>query len=89
VVRDLVAARGRCHRHASVVQDDIASRFGLVIVDEEQRFGDAQGKFKQLRAGGRAQLSGRRFPHALFALTGARDMSTIETRADRLPVERS
>jgi len=93
VVRDLVAGAVDVvigtHR---LVQDDIAFKdLGLVIVDEEQRFGVMhKEKFKQLRRlVDVLTLSATPIPRTLYlALTGARDMSTIETPPqDRLPVE--
>jgi len=75
-----------------LVQDDIGFReLGLVIIDEEQRFGVMQKeKFKLLRKlVDVLTLSATPIPRTLYlALTGARDMSTIETPPqDRLPVE--
>ena len=93
VVRDLVAGAVDVvigtHR---LVQDDIAFKeLGLVIVDEEQRFGVMhKEKFKQLRRlVDVLTLSATPIPRTLYlALTGARDMRTIATPPkDRLPVE--
>src|SRR5204863_3865122 len=75
-----------------LVQDDVAFKdLGLVIIDEEQRFGVMQKeKFKLLRKlVDVLTLSATPIPRTLYlALTGARDMSTIETPPqDRLPVE--
>src|SRR2546425_1203338 len=75
-----------------LVQDDVAFKeLGLVIIDEEQRFGVMQKeKFKLLRKlVDVLTLSATPIPRTLhLALTGARDMSTIETPPqDRLPVE--
>jgi transcription-repair coupling factor (superfamily II helicase) len=75
-----------------LVQSDIAFKdLGLVIIDEEQRFGVIQKeKFKLLRQlVDVLTLSATPIPRTLYlALTGARDMSTIETPPqDRLPVE--
>jgi transcription-repair coupling factor (superfamily II helicase) len=75
-----------------LVQDDVAFKdLGLVIIDEEQRFGVLQKeKFKQLRQlVDVLTLSATPIPRTLYlALTGARDMSTIQTPPqDRLPVE--
>jgi transcription-repair coupling factor (superfamily II helicase) len=75
-----------------LIQKDIQFKdLGLVIVDEEQRFGVAhKEKFKQLRTMVDVlTLSATPIPRTLYlALTGARDMSTIETPPqDRLPVE--
>ncbi|MDB6068718.1 MAG: mfd [Pedosphaera sp.] len=75
-----------------LLQDDIAFKdLGLVVIDEEQRFGVMhKEKFKQLRRlVDVLTLSATPIPRTLYlALTGARDMSTIETPPqDRLPVE--
>src|SRR5438552_6757856 len=75
-----------------LMQDDVHFKeLGLVIIDEEQRFGVMQKeKFKQLRKlVDVLTLSATPIPRTLYlALTGARDMSTIETPPqDRLPVE--
>src|SRR5437667_6346282 len=75
-----------------LVQDDVGFKdLGLVIIDEEQRFGVLQKeKFKLLRKlVDVLTLSATPIPRTLYlALTGARDMSTIETPPqDRLPVE--
>ena len=75
-----------------LVQDDIAFKdLGLVVIDEEQRFGVLhKEKFKLLRKlVDVLTLSATPIPRTLhLALTGARDMSTIETPPqDRLPVE--
>ena len=75
-----------------IVQDDIAFKdLGLVVIDEEQRFGVMhKEKFKRLRTlVDVLTLSATPIPRTLYlALTGARDMSTIQTPPhDRLPVE--
>jgi transcription-repair coupling factor (superfamily II helicase) len=75
-----------------LVQDDIAFKeLGLVVIDEEQRFGVMhKEKFKLLRKlVDVLTLSATPIPRTLhLALTGARDMSTIETPPQvRLPVE--
>ncbi len=75
-----------------VVQNDIVFKdLGLVVVDEEQRFGVMhKEKFKLMRKlVDVLTLSATPIPRTLhLALTGARDMSTIETPPhDRLPVE--
>ncbi len=75
-----------------LLQADIAFKdLGLVVIDEEQRFGVLhKEKFKQLRRMVDVlTLSATPIPRTLYlALTGARDMSTIETPPqDRLPVE--
>ena len=75
-----------------LVQEDIAFKdLGLVIIDEEQRFGVLhKEKFKLLRRlVDVLTLSATPIPRTLYlALAGARDMSTIQTPPqDRLPVE--
>jgi transcription-repair coupling factor (superfamily II helicase) len=75
-----------------LLQEDIAFKdLGLVVIDEEQRFGVMhKEKFKRLRRlVDVLTLSATPIPRTLYlALTGARDMSTIETPPqDRLPVE--
>ncbi len=75
-----------------LVQSDVTFKeLGLVVIDEEQRFGVAQKEtFKQMRRlVDVLTLSATPIPRTLYlALTGARDMSTIETPPqDRLPVE--
>jgi transcription-repair coupling factor (superfamily II helicase) len=75
-----------------IVQDDIGFKdLGLVVIDEEQRFGVLhKEKFKRLRTlVDVLTLSATPIPRTLYlALTGARDMSTIQTPPhDRLPVE--
>ena len=75
-----------------LLQNDIAFKdLGLVVIDEEQRFGVLhKEKFKQIRKlVDVLTLSATPIPRTLYlALTGARDMSTIETPPqDRLPVE--
>jgi transcription-repair coupling factor (superfamily II helicase) len=75
-----------------ILQDDIAFKdLGLVVIDEEQRFGVLhKAKFKRLRVlVDVLTLSATPIPRTLYlALTGARDMSTIQTPPhDRLPVQ--
>src|SRR3982751_4504946 len=75
-----------------LVQSDITFKdLGLVVIDEEQRFGVMhKERFKLLRQlVDVLTLSATPIPRTLhLALTGARDMSTIETPPqDRLPVE--
>jgi transcription-repair coupling factor (superfamily II helicase) len=75
-----------------IVQEDVTFKdLGLVVIDEEQRFGVLhKEKFKRLRAlVDVLTLSATPIPRTLYlALTGARDMSTIQTPPhDRLPVE--
>ena len=75
-----------------LVQSDVTFKdLGLVIIDEEQRFGVLhKEKFKLMRTHVDVlTLSATPIPRTLYlALTGARDMSTIQTPPqDRLPVE--
>ena len=75
-----------------LIQKDIAFKdLGLVIIDEEQRFGVAHKEtFKKIRATVDVlTLTATPIPRTLhMALMGARDMSTIDTPPkDRLPVE--
>jgi transcription-repair coupling factor (superfamily II helicase) len=75
-----------------LLQADISFKdLGLVVIDEEQRFGVMhKEKFKMLRRlVDVLTLSATPIPRTLYlALTGARDMSTIQTPPhDRLPVE--
>jgi transcription-repair coupling factor (superfamily II helicase) len=75
-----------------LLQSDISFKdLGLVVIDEEQRFGVMhKEKFKMLRKlVDVLTLSATPIPRTLYlALTGARDMSTIQTPPhDRLPVE--
>jgi transcription-repair coupling factor (superfamily II helicase) len=93
VVKDLAAGAVDIvigtHR---LIQNDIAFKdLGLVVIDEEQRFGVLhKEKFKRLRTlVDVLTLSATPIPRTLYlALTGARDMSTIQTPPhDRLPVE--
>jgi transcription-repair coupling factor (superfamily II helicase) len=69
----------------------VFKELGLVVIDEEQRFGVLhKEKFKRLRTlVDVLTLSATPIPRTLYlALTGARDMSTIQTPPhDRLPVE--
>jgi transcription-repair coupling factor (superfamily II helicase) len=77
--------------HRILSKDVKFKDLGLVIVDEEQRFGVKQKeKFKQLfRLVDVLTLSATPIPRTLYlSLTGARDMSTIETAPpNRHPVE--
>jgi transcription-repair coupling factor (superfamily II helicase) len=75
-----------------LIQKDVAFKdLGLVIIDEEQRFGVAHKEtFKKMRATVDVlTLTATPIPRTLhMALMGARDMSTIDTPPkDRLPVE--
>ena len=77
--------------HRLVQRDIVFKDLGLVVIDEEQRFGVMhKERFKLLRRlVDVLTLSATPIPRTLYlALTGARDMSTIETPPqDRLPVE--
>jgi transcription-repair coupling factor (superfamily II helicase) len=77
--------------HRLLSKDIHFKDLGLVIVDEEQRFGVKQKeKFKQLfRLVDVLTLSATPIPRTLYlSLTGARDMSTIETAPpNRHPVQ--
>ncbi|HUI06768.1 MAG TPA: transcription-repair coupling factor [Verrucomicrobiae bacterium] len=77
--------------HRLLSADVTFKNLGLVVIDEEQRFGVLhKERFKQLRKlVDVLTLSATPIPRTLYlALTGARDMSTIETAPqDRLPVE--
>jgi transcription-repair coupling factor (superfamily II helicase) len=75
-----------------LLQGDIVFKdLGLVVIDEEQRFGVRhKERFKELRTlVDVLTLTATPIPRTLYlALSGARDMSTIETPPqDRLPVE--
>ncbi len=75
-----------------LLSDDIAFKdLGLVIIDEEQRFGVAnKEKLKQWRAEVDVlTLTATPIPRTLhMAMTGVRDISIIDTApAERLPVE--
>jgi len=76
--------------HRLLQRDVIFKNLGLIIIDEEQRFGV---KHKELLKRKRAEvdvlaMSATPIPRTLYmSLTGVRDMSTIETPPDeRLPV---
>jgi len=77
--------------HRLIQNDIVFKELGLVVIDEEQRFGVLhKEKFKRLRTlVDVLTLSATPIPRTLYlALTGARDMSTIQTPPhDRLPVE--
>ena len=77
--------------HRLLGKDVVYQNLGLVVVDEEQRFGVAhKEKFKQLfRLVDVMTLSATPIPRTLYmALMGARDMSTIETPPpNRVPVQ--
>jgi len=75
-----------------MLQKDIAFKnLGLVVVDEEQRFGVAhKERFKQMRREVDVlSLSATPIPRTLYmSLTGLRDMSAMETPPDeRLPIK--
>jgi transcription-repair coupling factor (superfamily II helicase) len=76
----------------SLIQPDIAFRdLGLVVIDEEQRFGVLhKERFKHIRRlVDVLTLTATPIPRTLYmSLTGARDLSTIQTPPqERLPVE--
>jgi len=77
--------------HRLLSSDISFKNLGLVVIDEEQRFGVLhKERFKQLRKlVDVLTLTATPIPRTLYlSLTGARDMSTIETPPqDRLPVE--
>lgn len=75
-----------------LIQSDVEFKdLGLVVIDEEQRFGVLhKEKFKRLRQlVDVLTLSATPIPRTLYlALSGARDMSTLQTPPhDRLPVQ--
>ena len=75
-----------------LVQADVKFKdLGLVVVDEEQRFGVKHKEvFKRWRAHvDMLSMSATPIPRTLYlALTGARDLSTIETApSNRLPIQ--
>ena len=75
-----------------LIQSDVVFReLGLLIIDEEQRFGVEQKEhMKQFRKTVDVlTLTATPIPRTLyFSLTGARDMSTIQTPPqERLPIE--
>jgi transcription-repair coupling factor (superfamily II helicase) len=77
--------------HRLLSKDVFLPRLGLVIIDEEQRFGVRQKeRLKQLGATtDLLTLSATPIPRTLYmALAGARSMSVIETPpAERLPIQ--
>jgi transcription-repair coupling factor (superfamily II helicase) len=93
IVRDLAAGAVDIviGTHRLIQNDIVFKELGLVVIDEEQRFGVLhKEKFKRLRTlVDVLTLSATPIPRTLYlALTGARDMSTIQTPPhDRLPVE--
>jgi transcription-repair coupling factor (superfamily II helicase) len=75
-----------------LIQADVRFKdLGLVVIDEEQRFGVKHKEvFKRWRAHvDLLSMSATPIPRTLYlALTGARDLSTIETPpTDRLPIQ--
>ncbi|MDP2137824.1 MAG: helicase-related protein, partial [Candidatus Didemnitutus sp.] len=75
-----------------LVQKDVKFKdLGLVVIDEEQRFGVKHKEvFKRWRAHvDMLSMSATPIPRTLYlALTGARDLSTIETApVNRLPIQ--
>lgn len=76
--------------HRIISQDVIFKDLGLVIIDEEQRFGvKAKEHLKQVKLGVDClTLSATPIPRTLYlSLIGARDMSVISTPPqDRLPI---
>jgi len=77
--------------HRIVSQDIIFKDLGLVIIDEEQRFGvRAKEHLKRIKVGVDClTLSATPIPRTLYlSLVGARDMSVINTPPqDRLPIK--
>ncbi|MSU34324.1 MAG: transcription-repair coupling factor [Pedosphaera sp.] len=77
--------------HRLIQADVVFKDLGLVVVDEEQKFGVRhKEQFKWMRQTVDViTLSATPIPRTLYlALTGARDMSTLETPPqDRLPIE--
>ena len=77
--------------HRLISGDVIFKNLGLVVIDEEQRFGVLhKEKFKELfKLVDVLTLSATPIPRTLYlSLVGAKDMSTIETPPlNRLPVE--
>lgn len=76
--------------HRIISDDVIFKDLGLVIIDEEQRFGvKAKEHLKKIKAGvDTLTLSATPIPRTLYmSLIGARDMSVISTPPqDRLPI---
>lgn len=77
--------------HRLIGPDVSFKKLGLVIIDEEQRFGVKQkeGLKERFKSVDVLTLSATPIPRTLYlSLVGARDMSTIDTPPrDRLPVE--
>ncbi len=79
--------------HRILSKDIVFRNLGLLIIDEEQRFGvSAKEKLRSLRANvDTLTLTATPIPRTLnFSLMGARDLSVIETPPrNRLPVQTS
>ena len=76
--------------HRLLQQDVLFPDLGLLVIDEEQRFGVAQKeKIKRWKTGVDVlTLSATPIPRTLhLALVNGRDMSVIESPEERLPVE--
>ncbi|MFA5262829.1 MAG: transcription-repair coupling factor [Opitutaceae bacterium] len=77
--------------HRLLQRDVVFANLGLVVVDEEQRFGvKHKESLKRMRATvDFLSMSATPIPRTLYlALTGARDMSVIETPpVNRLPIQ--
>jgi transcription-repair coupling factor (superfamily II helicase) len=77
--------------HRLLSKDVVFKNLGLLVVDEEHRFGVAhKERMKQLRAAVDVlSMTATPIPRTLYmSLSGVRDMSVIETAPlDRLPVE--
>jgi transcription-repair coupling factor (superfamily II helicase) len=77
--------------HRLLQRDIVFKDLGLVIIDEEQRFGvKHKERFKEMRSTVDVlSMSATPIPRTLYmALTGARDMSVIETApTNRLPIQ--
>jgi transcription-repair coupling factor (superfamily II helicase) len=77
--------------HRLLQRDVVFKEIGLVVIDEEQRFGvKHKERFKSLRATVDVlSMSATPIPRTLYmAMTGARDMSVIETApTNRHPIQ--
>ncbi len=80
-----------CGTHRLLSKDVVYARLGLLVLDEEQRFGvEDKEKLKLLRSDVNVlSLSATPIPRTLhMSLTGIRDISVLETPPEnRLPVE--
>ncbi len=95
--KSIVAATAAGHvdivvgTHRILQKDVVFKNLGLVIIDEEQRFGvKHKERFKNLRASiDVLSMSATPIPRTLYlAMTGARDMSVIETApTNRHPIQ--